>query len=91
MMVMAGPLVINESVVSAELDDEVILLNVESGVYFGLDAIGTRIWSALEQGATEQAIYTQLFDEYDVDPDQLRKDISSFLEMLREQGLVRAP
>jgi len=88
--VMVGQLVINESVVSAELDEEVILLNVESGVYFGLDAIGTRIWSAIEQGASEEEIFAQLVEDYDVEPHQLRSDIANFLDMLREQGLVRA-
>jgi PqqD family protein of HPr-rel-A system len=85
---MVGPLVINDSVVSAELDDEVILLNVETGIYFGLDAIGTEIWSALKQGPSEEDIFAQLLEAYEVEPEQLRQDILSFLDKLREQGLV---
>lgn len=90
MTVMDEQIVISESVVSAALDEEVILLNVETGIYFGLDAIGTRIWSALEQGATEAEIFAQLLEEYEVEAEQLRADIAGFLASLREQGLVHA-
>lgn len=90
MTLMIGRLAINESVVSAELDEEVILLNVETGVYFGLDAIGTTIWSAIEKGATEDEIFAQLSAEYEVEPNQLRSDLSNFIAALTEQGLVRA-
>ena len=82
-------LTINETVVCAELDDEMVLLNVETGVYFGLDAVGTRIWGLLTQGATEDEIVAQLLDEYDVPRDELSVDVSSFLDDLQSKGLAR--
>jgi len=82
-------LAINESVVCAELDDEMVLLNVETGIYFGLDAVGTRIWALLTQGATEDEIVSQLLDEYEVQPTELRADVSSFLDTLQSKGLSR--
>jgi hypothetical protein len=81
--------VLNETVVSAELDDEVVLLNVETGTYFGLDAIGSRIWRLLAQGAAEGDILERLLAEYDVEPAQLRSDLSGFLGVLTAKGLVR--
>ena len=82
-------LVLNETVVSAELDDELVLLNVETGIYFGLDAIGSRIWRLLAQGAAEGDIFDRLLAEYDVEPAQLRSDLSGFLKVLTAKGLAR--
>lgn len=80
---------INEAVVLAELDDEAILLNVESGIYFGLDPLGTLIWKRLGDGALEDEIFEEMLDQYEVDGDKLRSDISVFLATLAANNLVR--
>ncbi len=76
------------SVVCAELDGEAVLLDVESGVYYGLNVIGTRIWQLLVQGLDEETIYRQLLREYDVEPVRLQCDVSDFLASLAERGLL---
>jgi hypothetical protein len=90
MSVVRRSLSVNTSVVSAQLDGEAVLLNVESGVYFGLDSIGTRIWELLSTGASETEIFDRLLDEYDVDAPQLRADLDAFLDVLLSKSLVRA-
>ncbi len=79
-----------ESVVDAVLGDEAVLLNVESGVYFGLNAIGARIWELLVEGTTQEEIVGRLLDEYDVEPAQLRADIGGFMQALAAKGLTRS-
>lgn len=79
----------SDSVVSAELGEEAVLLNVESGTYFGLDEVGTRIWHLLAEGRDEAAIARALQDEYDVDAAMLRADVAAFLELLAAKGLAR--
>ena len=44
--------VVHPSVICRELSGETVLLNLESGVYYGLDAVGTRVWQLLMQGRT---------------------------------------
>jgi|SRR4051812_35321140 len=78
-----------EDVVAATLDDETVLLNVSTGVYFGLDDVGTRIWQLLVEGADTEAIVDRLLTEYEVDREQLRTDVTVFVEQLHEHGLVR--
>jgi hypothetical protein len=85
----ARRLMSNESVVEAVLGNEAVLLNVHSGVYFGLDAVGTRIWQLLKQGSTEEALVDQLFKEYAVDRAQLRADIRGFVQALAAKGLAQ--
>ncbi len=78
-----------ESVICADLEGEAVLLNVETGIYFGLDAIGTRIWGLLEQGASEGEILARMLEEYDVEPNHLKSDLSDFLRLLQTNRLVR--
>jgi hypothetical protein len=80
--------VASESVVYAELGDEAVLLNIETGVYFGLDTIGNRIWKLLEGGAQVDDIVTSLVNEYEVQPAVARQDTRAFLARLLEKGLT---
>jgi len=77
-----------QGIVFAELGDEAVLLNTETGVYFGLDAVGTRIWKLLVEGASEEQIYASLLDDYDVAPDSLREDLAAFMHQLEQRGLI---
>jgi hypothetical protein len=81
---------VNGSVVSAELENEAVLLNVETGIYFGIDAVGTEIWKLLEEGATEDEIVARLLEEYDVEAAELRTDVIEFLDVLQKNGLAQA-
>jgi hypothetical protein len=57
---------ISDAVVFRELDGEAVLLNLDSGVYFGLDEVGTRFWQLVEQHGRLEPVLTALFQEYDV-------------------------
>lgn len=71
------------------MGDETVLLDVESGVYFGLDVVGTEIWKIIERGARETEIIDCLLAQFEVDPIELRKDVSDFVDLLIEKGLAR--
>ncbi len=80
----------SQSAVYAALDDGAVLLNTDSGVYYGLDPVGTRIWELVgsTDGASEEQIVRELGAAYDVDDDQLRSDVSEFLTVLEARGLL---
>jgi hypothetical protein len=75
-------------VVFAELDGEAVLLDTESGIYFGLDPVGTRIWELLASGAGEAQVLATLHQEYEVAPDRLAADVAAFVDSLTAKGLV---
>lgn len=79
----------NHSVVGAELGSETVLLNVETGIYYGLDEVGTRIWHLLSAGATEEQICAKLCAEYGIEATRLRSDVSEFLDELASKGIAR--
>jgi hypothetical protein len=77
-----------DNVVCRNLADESVLLNLDTGTYFGLDAIGTRLWNFVaEHGSTALAIDT-LLAEYDVDAPRLRKDVTALIDQLLAKGLL---
>jgi len=80
--------VIHPSVICRELSGETVLLNLESGVYYGLDAVGTRVWPLLMQGCTIASVRDTMIEEYDVAPDVLNADVLRLVGDLRDRGIV---
>lgn len=80
---------VNSSVICADLEGEAVLLDVETGMYYGLDEVGTRIWTLLEQGASEGELLARMLEEYDVELDQLKSELSDFLTALQTHRLTR--
>jgi hypothetical protein len=77
-----------EDVLVSELDGESVLLKLQSESYFGLDHIGTRIWELLLSSDSVQAAYEALLQEFEVDADRLRRDMTELLDSLSQQGLL---
>lgn len=68
--------------------DESVLLDLASEQYFGLDAVGTRVWQLLEADPAVQSAFAVLVAEYDVDPSQLEADLLVLLRQLANAGLI---
>jgi hypothetical protein len=69
--------------------DESVLLHLKSEAYLGLDAIGTRMWTLLTASESIQSAFDALLHEYEVDSQQLRRDLEDFVHKLVEHDLVR--
>lgn len=72
-----------------EVEGESVLLNVKTGVYYGLDEVGTRMWSLLAEHGEVEDVCRALLEEYDVTEDRLRGDLLGLIQQLREKGLVQ--
>ncbi|HEU4769350.1 MAG TPA: PqqD family protein, partial [Pyrinomonadaceae bacterium] len=77
-----------DDVLISSLQDESVILNLNSERYFGLDDVGTRMLSALSNSETIEAAYESLAAEYDVDRQALRDDLIVLVENLLQQGLI---
>ncbi|MBI2818954.1 MAG: PqqD family protein [Acidobacteria bacterium] len=80
---------ISEDVVFRELDGEAVLLNLASGIYFGLNEVGTRIWTLLGQDGALQRVFDAMKQQYDVVPERLEKDLLELVEQMYSKGLVQ--
>ena len=80
----------NPGIISSPMDNETVMMSIEKGRYFGIDAVGTRIWELLEQPRTISGLCEILLQEFDVEPDRCRADVTGFVEKLLEKDLVQA-
>jgi hypothetical protein len=84
----AARLRVHSSVLSRELGGETVLLNLESGVYYGLDPVGTRVWNLLAQDLTVADVHSIMVEEYDVAPETLQRDLEELVGELCEKQLL---
>jgi hypothetical protein len=73
---------------SAEVDGENVILDLEEGVYYGLNPVGTQVWKRIQDPTPVGKIVTDLTAEYDVDYERCFDDVVSLLEDLAENGLI---
>ena len=71
------------------LEQESVLLNLETEQYFGLDETGTRMWQLVTTSPNIDAAYQELLAEYDVPPEMLRENLTELLGHLVEHGLLQ--
>ncbi len=79
---------ISQQVIAREVGDQLIILELTGGTYFGLDAIGARIWQLMSKGKDLAEICEDMLDEYDVSPEELKRDIIILLEELSTRQLI---
>ena len=84
----SGRLRVHRSVLSRELAGETVLLNLESGVYYGLDAVGTRAWNLLAEERTLADVCTIMLEEFEVTHDTLQQDLTTLVRELCEKQLL---
>lgn len=81
---------ISSQVIARKLGDELVILDLAGGSYFGLDAVGTRIWQLLREGKNPAEVCAVMVGEYDVSREELERDIIILLEELVARELIRS-
>jgi hypothetical protein len=71
------------------VDEEVVVLSVRAGAYFGFNRIGTEIWNMLAEPRRVGHILDTLAQSHEVDRDTMTRDVNQFLQTLIERRLVR--
>lgn len=72
----------------AELDDEIVGLDVEQGTCFGFNATATTVWKALERPAARSELLETLLREYDVEPAACAAELDALLADLTARGMI---
>jgi hypothetical protein len=75
-------------VMSRLVGDETVLLDLSTGIYFGLDGVGKRIWENVAEGKSAGQTADIIADEYEVDDTRAQTDVIEFLGELLERGLL---
>jgi hypothetical protein len=77
------------SVLTAEVDGEVVMMSIEQGRYFGLDDIGSDIWKRLEPPCSFAELVDRLVADYEADRATIAADVRVLLGNMVKQDVVR--
>lgn len=81
--------VVSDEQVSTALGDETVILGMTDGAYYGLDAVGARIWALLATPHRVSQLVVTITDEFEVSAEQCERDVLALLDELSERRLVR--
>ena len=79
---------LSPDVISQQVSEETVLLDLESENYFGLDEVGTLICQLIKETNELQLIFDTLLDEYDVSEERMQLDLTTLLTEIEGMGLV---
>jgi hypothetical protein len=77
-----------KDLLSSKIDDEVIIMGLQTDKYYGLDAIASRIWELLEEPRSLDELVSLLREEYEVEEDICRQETLALLQDLSSQKLI---
>lgn len=75
--------------VAADIKQEKVILELQSGKYYGLDPIGTRIWQLIQEPVAVESIVAVLLEEYNVERSQCVRDVVRLINDMRTHNLVQ--
>ena len=78
-----------KELVSSDLDGETVLMSIETGKYYNMDPIGSRIWALIEEPLSVSKLCDILLGEFKVDREQCEKEVLTFLNKLTEDNLIQ--
>ena len=78
----------SESLISNNLGEDVVMMDIENGSYYGLESVSASIWKLTESPVSVGSICDKLVDEYDVSLDKCRQEVVTFLNDLIERNIV---
>ena len=81
--------VVSDDQVSTSLGDEAVILGMRDGVYYGLDAVGARVWALVAEPRRVSELVRAITSEFAVTPEQCERDVLVLLDELSSQELIR--
>ncbi len=79
---------VTKEAVHCDLEDEVVILGLKDGVYYGLNPVGSFIWKLIQKPISVGEIKEAILKEYDVDEETCENDLQELLDDLLDKGLI---
>ena len=79
---------IPDQVVAREVGEETVILDLANGIYYGLDAVGARIWQLMVGGQTLTQVCDVMLVEYEVTRENIERDVLTLVQTLMERQLI---
>ena len=79
----------NAVVIDAQIDGEVVAMNVVTGYCYGLNSVGSRIWQILESSVRVSGVCGQLNAEFEVEPETCERQVLGLLKEMHAEDLIK--
>lgn len=79
---------LSPDVLYRDLEGQAVILDLSSGLYFGLNDVGTRIWTLMAEGLDISAIVQALAREFDADVSTIERDVRDLVDVLKSRNLI---
>ncbi len=79
----------NKAIVQSKIGEEVVMLDMDSGFYFGLNSVASVIWGLLANEISFEALINQLMAQFDVERSLCEADTKELLEQMVEKNIIR--
>ncbi|KJR46647.1 hypothetical protein UF75_2941 [Desulfosporosinus sp. I2] len=76
-------------VVAADMDGETVMMRIKSGMYYGLDDVGSRIWELIATPRQISQVIDILMEEYDVERSKCQANTLELMNQLYDEGLIK--
>jgi hypothetical protein len=86
---MSAKYIQNKKVIQSKIGDEVVMLDMDSGFYFGLNSVASIIWGKLEKPISLEEVINELLDEYNIDRDTCENDTMAFWVQLLDKNIIK--
>ena len=77
-----------DDIVVSEINNESVILNLKTGIYFQVNELGSYIVSELKQYSTFESLNNKITEDFDVSPNKCEKDLLSFMKDLERKDLL---
>jgi hypothetical protein len=88
LVTLSSCVVVSPQVVSCDLAGEAAILDMQSGFYYGLNAIGSHLWRLIQTPQTVMELCQAIVEAYEVTPDRCERDVLALLQELADAGLI---
>jgi len=85
---MTGTFTVPTHVRAQQLEDQMVILDLRSGIYFGLNLVGSRIWELIKQGRTSDEIAAVVVEEFDAPAGEIQADVAALIGELASRKLI---
>jgi hypothetical protein len=89
MITLDTKVVVSKDHVSCDLADEVAILNLKNGVYYGLNPLGAHIWNLIQTPTTASVLCKTITQQFEVEPERCERDLLTLLGKLECEGLIQ--
>jgi Coenzyme PQQ synthesis protein D (PqqD). len=79
----------NQQIINSELEDNLVMMHIDKGKYYGLNQIGKRIWELLDKPKDAEEITSILLKEFNVSQERCMSDVESFMQQALKCDIIR--